>query len=120
MASRGLKNLHVSEKLGVALYSTALDVICAGGETVNPQHCELMTGVYRLRVRFACYVSVTGVDRALDTLLQVLVDHLDKRWKDTSCLLLIHDCFSAGTFSPCMLGCLVISASDRQAVRVSF
>lgn len=89
-------------------------------ETVNPQHSELMTGVYRVRVRFACYVSVSGVDHALETLLWDLVGHLDERWKDKSCLLLIHDCFSAQVFNPCMLGHLVISASDGQAVRVSF
>lgn len=55
---------------------------------VNPQHCELMTGVYRVRVRFARYISVTGVDHALETLLWDLVGHLDKRWEETSFLLL--------------------------------
>lgn len=39
---------------------------------------ELMTGVYRVSVRFACCISVTGVDRALVTLLWDLLSHLDK------------------------------------------
>ena len=75
MVSRGLKNLHISEKLGVAVYSSDWMLVM---RLLTLSTVELMTGVYRVSVRFACYVSVTGVDRALETLLWDLLSHLDK------------------------------------------
>lgn len=93
----------------------ALDAACAGDVAVTCV-CELMTGDQR--VRFAGCVPVTGGNHAVETLLQALASHPGRRCKGTSCLLLIHDCFSAQKFKPCTPGCPVIPASDRGAVRV--
>lgn len=73
---------------------------------------ELMTEA--CRVKFACSVSVS--DCYLETLLWGLVIHPDKSEKETSCLVLIHGCFSAWTVDLCVLGWFqqVIASSEGQ------